>query len=208
MGRSKKSPAPTTNRARVGCAGWAGLIVIAWLAGAAPTLAADVSEKLTACLACHGENGHSQIENVPSIGGQTSPYALIQLFMYREKLRVNDTMNEAAKGLSDADLQALADAVAALPPAKPPEDAGDQARLERARAVTEQNHCNVCHRPEFSGQNTVPRLADQREDYLLKTLREYKNGARRAYEPIMLEVLQPIDDAQLVEVAYYLSHLR
>ena len=54
----------------------------------------------------------------------------------------------------------------------------------------------------------MPRLADQREDYLLRTLREYKSGARHAYEPIMVEVLQPIDDAQLVEFAYYLSHLR
>jgi cytochrome c553 len=54
----------------------------------------------------------------------------------------------------------------------------------------------------------VPRLADQREDYLLKTLRDYKSGARRAWEPIMLEVLQPLDDAQLVEFAYYFARLR
>jgi len=54
----------------------------------------------------------------------------------------------------------------------------------------------------------VPRLAGQREDYLLKTLRDYKSGARRAYEPIMVEVLQPTDDSQLIEFAYYLSHLR
>jgi cytochrome c553 len=66
----------------------------------------------------------------------------------------------------------------------------------------------VCHRPDFSGQQTVPRVADQREDYLLRTLREYKSGARHAYEPIMLEVLQPLGDAQLVEFAYFLAHAR
>jgi cytochrome c553 len=54
----------------------------------------------------------------------------------------------------------------------------------------------------------MPRLADQREDYLLKILREYKSGARRAYEPIMVEVLQPISDADLVGLSYYLAHLR
>ena len=63
----------------------------------------------------------------------------------------------------------------------------------------------MCHRPDFSGQENVPRLAGQREDYLLKALREYKSGARHEYEPTMAEVLQPIDDAQLVECAYYLS---
>ena len=93
-------------------------------------------------------------------------------------------------------------------PPKPPADPGDPARLERAGPLIAQNHCNICHRPDFSGQNNVPRLADQREDYLLKTLRDYKSGARHGYEPTMAEVLQPVEDAQLVELAYYLSHLR
>jgi cytochrome c553 len=54
----------------------------------------------------------------------------------------------------------------------------------------------------------VPRIADQREDYLLKTLREYKSGARRGYDATMAEVLQPVDDRQMVELAYYLARLR
>ena len=64
------------------------------------------------------------------------------------------------------------------------------------------------HRADFSGQENVPRLADQREDYLLKTLRDYKSGARHGYDATMAEVLQPTSDAQLVDFAYYLSHLR
>jgi len=190
------------------CAVGAGLIVLALLSGAPSGVSAEISEKLAACIACHGANGQSQIENVPSVGAQQSAYTLIQLVMFRDKMRLADPMNDAAKGLSDADIQWIADALAALPPPKPPGDTPDLARLERARGMIEQQHCNVCHRPDFSGQQTVPRLADQREDYLLKTLRDYKGGARRAYEPIMLEALQPVDDAQLAEFAYYLSHMR
>ena len=190
------------------CAVRAGLIATLLLTGAQSGLAAEAPESLAPCLACHGADGQSQIENVPSLGAQTAPYSLIQLFMYRENMRVAEPMNAAAKDLTDGELQSIAAALAALPAPKPPEAPGDPARLERARTLTEQNHCNVCHRPDFAGQQTVPRLADQREDYLLKTLREYKTGARHAYEPIMIEVLQPIDDMQLVEFAYYLSHLR
>ena len=190
------------------CAARAGLIATLLLTGAQSGLAAEGPESLAPCLACHGADGQSQIENVPSLGAQTAPYSLIQLFMYRENMRVAEPMNAAAKDLTDGELQSIAAALAALPAPKPPEAPGDPARLERARTLTEQNHCNVCHRPDFAGQQTVPRLADQREDYLLKTLREYKTGARHAYEPIMIEVLQPIDDMQLVEFAYYLSHLR
>ena len=190
------------------CAGKAALVLAAWLIGASPAVTADLTEKMAPCLACHGAEGRSELENVPSLGAQSAPYSLIQLFMFREKLRVAEPMNELTHGLSDADLQAIADALAVQPAPKPPADPGDPARLERARALTEQNHCNVCHRPDYSGRQSVPRLADQREDYLLKTLREYKSGSRRAWEPIMIEVLQQVPEAQLAELAYYLSHLR
>jgi cytochrome c553 len=191
----------------MGGAGKLGL-VIALLAGASPAPAADLSEKMAPCLTCHGEDGQSQNENVPSLGAQQASYTVIQLYMFREKTRVTELMNEMAKELTDGDLQSIADALAALPAPKPPADPGDLARLERARARSEQYHCNACHRPDFSGRESVPRLSDQREDYLLKTLREYKSGARHAYEPIMIEVLQPISDADLVELSYYLAHLR
>jgi cytochrome c553 len=184
------------------------LVISAVLAGSSPALPADLSEKMAPCLACHGVEGQSENENVPSLGAQQASYTVIQLYMFREKTRLAEPMNEMAAGLSDGDLQSIADALATLPAPKPPDDPGDPARLERARAMAEQNRCNSCHRPDFSGRESVPRLADQREDYLLKTLSEYKSGARRAYEPIMVEVLQPISEAAIVELSYYLAHLR
>jgi len=192
----------------MGGAGKPGLVIAALLAGSSPALPADLSDKMAPCLACHGVEGQSENENVPSLGAQQASYTVIQLYMFREKTRLAEPMNEMAGGLSDGDLQSIADALATLPAPKPPDDPGDPARLERARAMAEQNRCNSCHRPDFSGRESVPRLADQREDYLLKTLSEYKSGARRAYEPIMVEVLQPISEAAMVELSYYLAHLR
>ena len=192
----------------MGGAGKPGLVIAALLAGSSPALPADLSEKMAPCLACHGVEGQSENENVPSLGAQQASYTVIQLYMFREKTRLAEPMNEMAAGLSDGELQSIADALATLPPPKPPADPGDPARLERARAMAEQNRCNSCHRPDFSGRESVPRLADQREDYLLKTLSEYKSGARRAYEPIMVEVLQPISEPAMAELSYYLAHLR
>ena len=189
-------------------AGTAASLIAAFLACAPFAIAADLGEKLAPCLACHGAEGRSELENVPSLGAQPAPYTVIQLFMFREKLRVAEPMNEMAKELGDGDLQSIANFLAKQPAPKPPADAGDPPRLEQARALTEQSHCNVCHRPDFSGRENVPRLADQREEYLLKTLRDYKSGARRGYDASMAEVLQPLDDAQLTEVTYYLARLR
>ena len=189
-------------RAGGGC-----VVAAALLTGTLSAFAAAPPETLEPCFACHGTTGQSETENVPSLGAQPSKYVLIQLFMFREKLRPVEPMTELTKDWSDADLQQTADFIATLPPPKPTTDPVDPPRLERARALVEQNQCNVCHRPDFSGQENVPRLAGQREDYLLKALREYKSGARHGYEPTMAKVLQPVDDAQLVEFAYYLSRL-
>ena len=181
-------------------------VAVVLLTGTLSAVAAAPPEKLEPCLACHGATGQSETENVPSLGAQPSKYTLIQLFMFREKLRPVEPMTELTKGWSDADLQQAADFIASLPPPKPTADPVDAARLERARALVEQNHCNVCHRPDFSGQENVPRVADQREDYLLKALRDYKSSARRGYDATMAEALQPVGDAQLPELAYYLAH--
>jgi cytochrome c553 len=192
----------------MGHAGKAYAVAAALAAGTFSASAATSPEKLEPCLACHGAEGRSENADVPSLGAQPSTYTLIQLFMFRERLRLSEPMNAMAKELSDDDLQSMAASIAALPPPDPPTDPGDAARLEQARALIEQNHCNICHRADFSGQENVPRLADQREDYLLKTMRDYKSGARHGYDATMAEVLQPASDAQLVDFAYYLSHLR
>ncbi len=173
----------------------------------APASAQNIGDKMPTCLACHGENGQSQNENVPSLGAQTSPYSLIQLVLFREGLRTADPMNDLMKGVSDSDLQAFADAIAKLPPPKPAE-AGDTQRLAHGQQVAAQNRCLVCHRADLSGQENVPRLADQREDYLLKSLRDYKSGARHGYDASMADVVQPMSDADFVDAAYFIARAK
>ena len=179
------------------------------LAGFAGTmaLAQSFEERSSLCLACHGEKGQSESPEVPSLGGQPSPYALIQLYMFRQNLRIAPPMNDMTDGLSDADLQKFADAVAKLPPPQPAAD-GDAARMARGRALVAQHRCNFCHNQDLSGNDSVPRLAGQREDYLVKALRAYKDGTRTEYQPIMAEVLVPLQDGDFVDLAHYIAHVR
>jgi cytochrome c553 len=170
--------------------------------------AQTVQSRLPVCLACHGQNGQSENPGVPSLGAQQAFYVTVQLLMFRERMRVVDPMNEMAKGLSDDDLRAFADAIAKLPAPKPVEGPIDAARMDRARALVEQNHCNVCHTPSFAGQQNVPRIADQREDYLVKALRGYKDNSRRGYDAAMADVIATITDEQMVDLAYYLARVK
>src|SRR5277367_7203337 len=98
-----------------------------------PSLHAEtIEERVVTCFACHGEHGQSATENTPSLGGQQAPYALIQLFMFREKLRTFDPMNEITKSFTDDDLKAFSDFIATLPKPQAPSEAPDAARMQKA----------------------------------------------------------------------------
>jgi cytochrome c553 len=175
---------------------------------ALPAAAQTVQERLPTCLACHGENGQSQNPGVPSLGAQPEFYVTVQLLLFRERMRVLEEMNDVTKGLSDDNLRGFADAISKLPAPQPVEGPVDNERIARAIALIEQNHCNFCHTPTFAGQQNVPRIASQREDFLIKAMRGYKDNSRHGYDPTMAAVIQPITDAQILDLAYYMARVR
>jgi cytochrome c553 len=174
---------------------------------AAPAAAQSVEERLPVCLACHGEKGQSTLPGVPSLGAQQIFYVTVQLLMFREHMRVADPMNDMAKGLSDDDLGKFAEIIAKLPAPRPPDGPVDAARIARTQALVTQNRCNFCHTATFAGQDNVPNIADQREDYLVAALRGYKDNSRHGYDATMAEVMAPISDEQILDLAYYIAHL-
>ena len=57
---------------------------------AIPAPAADIAagkEKAEMCVACHGENGISQTENIPSLAGQPDQFIQWQLVFFRSGTR-------------------------------------------------------------------------------------------------------------------------
>jgi cytochrome c553 len=180
-------------------------VLVSWAALAVG--AATIGEQLAACLDCHGEDGQSAIPEVPSLGAQPAFYVTIQLYMFRERMRVVEPMNEVTKGLSDDAVRRMAEVIAKLPPPRPTAEPPDPAQLERARALIEQHRCDFCHNQDFSGAQNIPRLAGQREDYLVKALREYKSNARRGYDASMADVMYPVTDADILDLAHFLARL-
>jgi len=184
------------------------VVALALVVTAFSARAETIEERAAPCLACHGEHGQSETENTPSLGAQQAPYSLIQLFMFREKLRTFEPMNDMAKAFTDDDLRAFSDFLATLPKPAPPADAGDPVRLQRAEALAQQHRCNSCHNADFSGRDNVPRIANQREDYLAKTMLEYKDNSRHGYDATMADVMQPVTAEQIADLAYFLARVR
>src|SRR6476661_6991380 len=103
-----------------------GSLALAWSFLAAPTVdAADIAagkEKAEMCAGCHGENGISQMENVPSLAGQLDQYIQWQLVFFRAGARKNEQMQPIVEQLNNEDIRNLGAYFASLTPPKGPTD--------------------------------------------------------------------------------------
>ena len=162
--------------------------------------------KAQLCASCHGASGISTMPEVPSLAGQPAYSLVVQLILFHSNQRRSPRMTPVAALLSDADMQALGAYFSKLPPPTP---AGKTAAPDAAEGqqLVDANHCASCHLDSFAGQNQIPRLAGQREDYLLKAMRDFRDGRRSGLDGTMTEVLHDLSDADLAILARYLSQV-
>ena len=74
-----------------------------------PTLKSTVGKKLSSqCVACHGDNGISVIEEAPNLAGQKELYIWNQLRDYKSGKRQNEIMTIIAKNLTDDEMKDIA----------------------------------------------------------------------------------------------------
>jgi cytochrome c553 len=173
--------------------------------------AADLAagkEKAELCIGCHGENGVSQMENIPSLAGQPDAFIQWQLIFFRAGTRKNEQMQPIVEQLDNNDIRNLGAYFASLqPPAgKTPDDNPDLSAKGKQAAAG--RRCASCHLDSFAGTKAVSRIAGQREDYLLKALHDYKSGARAGGGmAAMAEVAYSLSEEEITALAHYLAHL-
>lgn len=158
-----------------------------------------------ACAGCHGADGNSQVPGTPSIAGQPKLFIENQLVLFREGLRQSKVMEPVVKGMKDAEIVQLARHYAGLPARPAAASAGDKALLGKGRALAKKLRCGICHVSDFGGQNQVPRLAGQREEYLEAEMRAYRDGTRTGGDTIMAATLYGVKDEEIRALAHFLS---
>jgi cytochrome c553 len=160
-----------------------------------------------ACAACHGADGISTLENIPSLAGQPETFTTLQLILFRERIRLVDAMLEVSRPLTDGDIADLAAHYARLPP-RPSAGPRDAAKADQGAALAERLRCATCHERSYAGRDQMPRLAGQREDYLLRSMQQYRDNQRTGTDTTMQGVLYGVSDADLAAMAHYLAQLR
>ena len=61
--------------------------------------------------------------------------------------------------------------------------------MARGKQLAESMHCGQCHLPKYEGRAQMPRLAGQREDYMIDAMIGYRDGKRTGADTTMSEVL-------------------
>lgn len=163
--------------------------------------------KLALCGACHGANGNSALALSPSLAGQPKVFLENTLILIREGLRQIAPMQGLLNGMSDAEIVALADHYSRQP-AVAQETPRDEATFRRGEAIASRALCGTCHLPSYAGQQQMPRLAAQREDYLVHSMREFRDNKAQGRDTMMNGVLRGFSDRDIADMAHYFAQLR
>ncbi|MGB9367472.1 MAG: c-type cytochrome [Xanthobacteraceae bacterium] len=185
---------------------------VAWLtsgiAGAAENVPADMREKLETCAACHGADGVSPNQEVPSLAAQPDIFTQWQLVYMRDGTRKVEAMEEVVKNMTDSDIRFYGSYFASLPPPVPEHPKLDEANSAEVLNLMKPRRCANCHDATMAGKGEMPRLAGQREDYLVKAFRDYRSNARRGRgQAVMVEMVSTLSENDINILAQYLSRL-
>ena len=189
---------------------WFGVLAATLLVAPA-TRAADVAAgkaKAQVCAGCHGENGISQTENIPSLAGQPDQFIQWQLVFFRAGARKNEQMQPIVAELNNEDIRNLGAYYASLAPPKTPKPDDDPDLSAKGAQAAAGRRCAACHTDTYAGTKAVARIAGQREEYLVKALRDYKTGVRAGgARAAMADVAFPLSEEEIEALAHYLAHL-
>lgn len=164
--------------------------------------------KLDLCIACHGPQGNSQSSQFPSLAGQPKVFIENQLVLIREGLRDIPQMKGLLDGMKDADLTILANYFSAQTPIRAAAGPVNHETYQRGKDIARNMLCGTCHLPDYSGRQQIPRLAGQHEAFLLFAMKQFRDHAGPGRDTIMSASLYGLKDADLADLAHFLSNFK
>ena len=183
------------------------------------SIAADIAagqEKSATCQGCHGADGNSYGPEWPHLAGQHSSYIIKQVKNFQSGSRTDPTMSAMVVGLVPKDIEDIA-AYFSSKSITAEAEKNDAAIVLTGRNMYKGGSsykgipaCAGCHGPNGVGNSPAvfPSVAGQRVDYLIKTLKDFRSGAR-SNDPnsIMRNIAVKMSDNDIKAVATYITQM-
>lgn len=194
--------------------------------------------KAASCAGCHGEDGNSMMPGFPKLAGQHQNYLVKQLKAFKGGERISPMMAPLAASLDEQTMEEIAayysgNKITRNPaPTLSSNDEDDDAPAKTAEQKKaelddliikgsdlyrngnlsrEVSACIACHGPYAEGNKPAayPSLHSQHADYVMKTLTDFKTGARsNNRENVMHMIATKMTDEDIKAVAYYISTMK
>jgi cytochrome c553 len=168
--------------------------------------AETLEEKAQMCGGCHGEDGVPQEKTTPVIWGQHQGYLYLNLRDYKRGDRKDDQMTPVVDVLEREDIIALAEYFSKKKWPRLGQPAAPRDVAVRAQRANGSVGCTGCHQDSYLGEGTQPRLAGQRQEYLLQSMLDFRTR-KRANNPGMSDLMLATSEDDLRALAEYLAGL-
>ncbi|HEY1611330.1 MAG TPA: c-type cytochrome [Paraburkholderia sp.] len=169
--------------------------------------AAAGAAKAQMCVACHGPMGNSTNPDYPVLAGQGARYIYLELKDFKEGRRTDPRMSPIATTLSKDDMLDLAAYFAAQKPT-PIAFNANAAQVAAGQKKAAEVLCTMCHLGGFTGQNEIPRVAGQYDQYIVKQLTDFRERRRTNDAGNMTSVTKGLSDQDIQNLAAYIANLQ
>jgi cytochrome c553 len=83
----------------------------------------------------------------------------------------------------------------------------DPAIVAEGKKIAEEKACASCHQAGMRGLDAFPRLSRQKYPYLVKQIKDFRDGTRTNDGGVMLPMVKDLTDQQIEALAQYLTSL-
>lgn len=164
---------------------------------------ASGKERGMLCGYCHGKDGNSVKNEIPNLAQQNPEYLLNQFHLFSVGERKSYVMEQVAKLLTPDEMVNLTLYYAS-------QKVTPQSNIKTSKKGEEkyQTFCFACHGEDGKGNKDLPRLAGQKKGFLLKALKDFKEGkSARAISP-MVKIMRAVDASDISPLADYIASMR
>ena len=155
-------------------------------------------------MACHGAKGVPIDAKIPILFGQNEGYIYLELKDMKKGARNNEQMAPIVHEMTREDMLAYAAYFSAKPWTNLQQTRATSDEAKKFDAINVSAGCTGCHQGNFQGAGAQPHLAGQSYDYLVKTMHDFRSGAR-ANNPWMKDLLNTYGDEDIALMARVLS---
>jgi len=155
-----------------------------------------------ACARCHGPDGNSPGQ-YPSLARQNAEYTIKQLMEFKSGVRKDNQMSPMVGVLNDENIVVLAKFYAGENLSR--QRGIDKDLAAQGKKLAAELKCASCHQNNYRGKKEVPRLARQKRVYLVKQMKDYRDGKRTNDNGVKTKEVKTLTDDQIKVLSHYFA---